>query len=168
LTFELLVRPRIADKEVRIIQFRNQDDLADLTVKAYPNNEFHVFARVRGKDGKDTIKEAKVTGRNTKYFSLIAVGWDGATGKISLAVRSQDGGKSIGGAGGLPECPVLNEIHISEYNKDPKVEIKTEDKFAGDIVELAVWPFFMDWEPRSLQDQKIAEFYFIKPGVRYN
>ena len=168
MTFEILVRPRIADKEVRIIQFRNQDDRGELTLKAYPNNEFHVFARTRGKDNQDVIKEGKIGGRNTKWFNIVCVSWDAAANRITMAVRGQDGEHSVGSCEAPKDCPVLNEIHISDITRDQKNPVKPEDKFTGDIVELAVWPFPMSSDDRSLQDHQLAKFYFSKPGSQYN
>ena len=166
-TIVMVVHPRLTDKEQMLFKLRNQDGGGDLIVRAFPNNEFHCIARTRGKDGKDTIKEDKIGGRSMKGFSLLTVTWDGKNNKIMMVVRSPDGNKGRREFGAPKDCPVLNELHISEFSKDAAHQPDPTDKFAGEIAEIAVWPFPMDWDPRSLQDQHFAEFYLTTPGKQF-
>jgi len=162
-TVLMLVRPQIRNAAVRCLRLRNQDNGAFLDIRAYPNNDWKLQVRV----GKD-VKEAKVTGRSVTQFSLVTATWNAATNKALLSVRGEDGGK------GRDEVItpkndniVLNEIRIAEFAKEGEKAVAPTEEFSGDIAEIVVWPYGMEWEERSGQEWKFMELYFSTPGNRY-
>lgn len=160
-TIMLLIRPSASDGEKLCLRLRNQDDKCFVDVRALPKTGF----KLRIKAG-DEYKEAKVNNRRTTEFNLIGFSWNNATGKATLAVRGENGDLERTEAW-IPNnltTATLNEIYIGATG-DSKGEAK--DQFAGDIVELAVWPFPMEWEDRSGQEMKIMEDYFKNTGTRY-
>jgi len=161
-TVIMIVRPKMSDKEQRLFLLRNQDNNGSLSVQVFPNNEVKCIARAKGKDGKEVIKEGKSSGRNLKEFCMVTLTWDGTTNKIIMMVRNNDGNKSRTEFEAPKDCAVLNELSISSRQQNPS------EKFIGDLMELVVWPFPMDVDMRTMQDQKIAEFYLERPGTRFN
>jgi serine/threonine protein kinase len=159
----MLVRPQLRNNEVRCLRLRNQDGTAWLDVRAFPNNDWKLTVKTGA-----VMKDARLSGRSVTQFSLVGVTWNINTGKAVLSVRGEDGGKAraevdvpneIGG--------VLNEIRLSDYSKDPAKPIAPTDQFAGDVVEIALWPYAMEWEERSAQEWRFMEFYFKVPGNQY-
>jgi len=168
LTLFLIVRPKITGKEVTCLRLTSHDGRGWLQVQAFPNNEFRAKAGVRQADGKETIKECKVVGRNTKIFSLISLRWDPENKKITLMVRSgADGGKGRAECDAPPGCPALNEIHFSEPARDPAKPPAPGALFTGDIRELILWPFLMNQDQHADEAQKLAEHYFKNPGTKW-
>lgn len=160
-TLMLLLRPSVADVEKLCLRLRNQEDKCFVDVRALPKAGF----KLRIKAG-DEYKETKVNNRKTSEFNLIGFSWNNASGKATLAVRGENGELERTEAwfsGNLPTA-TLNEIYIGATG-DSKGEAK--DQFAGDIVELAIWPFPMEWEDRSGQEMRIMEDYFKNTGTRY-
>jgi hypothetical protein len=162
-TLVLLFKPWLLQKESRVVRIRAQDkdDLFDII--ATPGDEFKLRARVGGK-----MKETKISNRKTAIYSLITLMFDAKTNKVILNVRGQDGGKNQISSDVAPGCHPLNEIRFSEYSKDPAHPVSDTDTLTGFLAEVMLWPFPMDWEPRSGMEQKISEFYFKNPGTRYN
>jgi serine/threonine protein kinase len=163
MTAMMLVRPQLRNSDVRCLRLRNQDGTAWIDVRAYPNNDWKLMVKTGA-----VTKEAKLSGRSVSQFSLVGITWNINTGKAVLSVRGEDGGKAraetvvpneIGG--------VLNEIRLSDYSKDPAKPVAPADQFAGDIAEIVVWPYAMEWEQRSAQEWKFMEFYFKVPGNQY-
>ncbi len=161
LTVVMVVRPNMtgSDKETRIIRMRNQDDKGYINVRAYANNDWKIGIRVGA-----IVKEAKVTGRNAKLFSVVGFTWNTKTSKMVLAVRTEDGTKARVEADTPKEAPgVINEIRIADLDGSAP----PEEKFAGDIAEIMVWSYAMGWEERSGQEYRLVKDYFRTPGTRY-
>ena len=168
LTLFMIVRPKVVEKEVNCLRLRNQDGKAWLQITAFPNNEFRAKVSVKQADGKDVVKECKVGGRSVKQFSLISLRADPTTKKLTLMVRSSgDGGKGRGECDMPPGCSVLNEVRISDVVKDPAHPPSSDSFFTGDVAEIVIWPRLMDQEEHAEQAQKLAEFYFKKPGNKW-
>lgn len=158
LTVVMLVRPNITDKDVRILNVRNSNDKGHLSVRAFPNNEWKLGIKIG-----DAIKEAKVTGRSVKQFSLVGISWNTKTNKMLISVRSEDGGKGRAETDAPKDkTETFNEIRISESSTS-----QPENLFKGDVVELMMWPYAMGWEDRSGQEYRVVQEYFVKPGARY-
>lgn len=159
-TLVIVARPVITDKEIRVLRLINETSKSYVGVRATASNEIFVSAGVG-----DKWNILKLPGTNTRQFSVISVVWNGATNKLLLCARGQDGVKHGPVESAAPKgCSVLNEIRIGEpaaANADPK------SIFQGDIAELMLWPFPMDAEQRTLMEQKLCEFYFETPGQRY-
>jgi serine/threonine protein kinase len=163
LTVIMLVRPNMGVKDVRCLRMRNQTDKGHLSLRAYPNNEWKLGMKIG-----NTVKEAKVTGRNAKLFNLVGFTWNVATSKLVLSVRTDDGSKGRAEADAPKEkAEIFNELRLADYPITPGDTISAEDMFTGDIVELMVWPYAMGWEERSGQEFRLAQEYFVKPGQRY-
>lgn len=162
-TLMMLFKPWLLQKESRIVRLRAQDKDALFDIIATPGNEFKLRIRIAGK-----TKETKIVNRKTAIYSLISLTFDGANNKALLNVRGQDGGKNQISTDVPPGCPTLNEVRFSDYSKDPAHPVGDTDKVTGFLAEVMLWPFFMDWSPRSAQEMKITEFYFTNPGTRYN
>jgi len=162
-TAMMLVRPQLRNSEVRCLRLRNQDGAAWIDVRAYPNNDWKLTVKTG-----EVTKEAKLSGRSVSQFSLVGITWNINTGKAVLSVRGEDGGKARAEAV-VPNVisGVLNEIRLSEYSKDPARPATPADQFAGDIAEIVVWPYAMEWEERSAQEWRFMEFYFKVPGNQY-
>lgn len=158
-TVIMVVRPNITTgKETRCIRLRNQDDKAHINVRAYSNDEWKIGMRVG-----PIIKEGKVTGCNTKLFSVVGFTWDLSTSRLVMAVRNQDGSKGRADTDAPKEAAdVLNEIRIADLDNSTP-----EEKFSGDIAEIMVWPYAMGWEERSGQEFKLVQEYFMKVSTRY-
>ncbi len=162
-TAMILVRPQIRDKEVRCLRLRNQDATAWLDIRAYPNNEWKLTIKA----GPSTM-DAKVIGRSVTQMSLVSVTWNVDSAKALLSVRGEDGDKGRTEVAVPKEMPgVLNEIRISDYTKDPSKPLSPTDVFAGDIAEIAVWPYAMEWEERSGQEWQFMQHLYKNPGNRY-
>ncbi|CAN5871697.1 hypothetical protein BH11VER1_BH11VER1_32320 [soil metagenome] len=160
-TIMLLIRPSAADGEKLCLRLRNQEDKCFVDVRAMPKKGF----KLRIKAGDD-YKETKVNNRVTSEFNLIGFSWNNDTGKATLAVRGENGDlerTEVKFSGNLATA-TLNEIYIGATG-DSKGG--ANDQFAGDIVELAVWPFPMEWEDRSGQEMRLMEDYFKNTGTRY-
>jgi predicted Ser/Thr protein kinase len=158
LTVVMLVRPSVSDKDVRILNIRNSEDKGHLSVRAFPNNEWKLGIKIG-----PTTKEAKVTGRSVKQFSVVGISWNTKSNKMLLSVRSDDGGKVRAEADAPKEkAEIFNEIRISESSAN-----QPENLFKGDVVELMMWPYAMGWEDRSGQEYRVVQEYFVKPGTRY-
>ncbi len=157
----LLLRPSAADGERLCLRLRNQEDKCFVDVRALPKTGF----KLRIKAG-DEFKEAKVNNRRTSEFNLIGFSWNNDSGKATLAVRGENGDleRTEARLSGNLATATLNEIYIGATG-DSKGEAK--DQFAGDIVELAIWPFPMEWEDRSGQEMRLMEDYFKNTGTRY-
>ena len=160
-TVMMLVRPAIKDSEVRCFQLRSGDGKSFIEVRAFPNNDWKAKARTKDSKGNEVTKEGRIGGRDVKKFNLIGITWDAATNKIVMAVRSHDGNKSRTDFDAPKECSTLTELRISEPGNTK------ENKFTGDVVEFALWPFPMDQEKRTGQEMKFAELYFKNPGKRW-
>ncbi|TLD70262.1 serine/threonine protein kinase [Phragmitibacter flavus] len=154
LTAIIVARPDPTAQEINLLQIGDQDNLASLTVKAYPSGEFRAIAQV----GKDR-KEAKITGRKVKIYSILSVVWDATTNKLSFNIRSQDGGKTLGSGDAPPKPPIFNDIRLPAA--------AAEANYNGDIAELIVWPYAMESEQRNVQDWRLSQHYFTNPGTRY-
>ncbi len=137
------------------------------------DDSFKTYLKVVATSGGDYIlsigtpqgnKEAKLTKRNTKLFAVVSVAWDVPAGKLTLNVRSADGGKAYTTID-VPkgnDFPVLTQVRIPDRNgSDPK------NAFSGDLAQLIVWPFAMDNNDRGQQDFQLAQQYFNNPGSRY-
>jgi hypothetical protein len=163
MTAIMLVRPQIRDKEVRCLRLRNHDNTAWIDVRAYPNNDWKLTVKAG-----TVTKDAKLAGRSVTQFSLVGITWNINTGKAVLSVRGEDGGKERAEVDVPHEPPgVLNEIRISDYSKDPAKPLAATDQFTGDIAEIVVWPYPMEWEERSAQEWKFMQHFFKNPGNRY-
>ena len=161
LTFVMLVRPSMSGREVRCIRIRNQEDKGYLNVRAYPNGDWKLGMKVGA-----TIKEAKIVQQNAALFNLVGVSWNTTTNKMLLSVRTEDGTKKRAEVE-APKDPAgtFNEVRIADFAGGGPIAI--EDKFSGDIVELVVWPYAMEWEQRSGQEFRMVQDYFVNPGTRY-
>lgn len=160
-TIMLLVRPLAVDSEALCLRLRNQEGKCFVDIRAMPKTGF----RLKIKAG-DEFKEIKVSNRLTTEFNLIGISWNNATGKATFAVRGQNGDLERAEAtftGNLETAP-LNEIYIGASGES---KIDTNDQFAGDIAELAIWPFPMEWEDRSGQEMRFMESYFKNTGTQY-
>lgn len=162
-TVLMLVRPQIRNAAVRCLRLQNQDRTASLDIRAFPNNDWKLQVKVGS-----AMKEAKVTGRSVTQYSLVTATWNPTSGKALLSVRGEDGGK------GRDEIEppknmnsVLNEIRIADYAKEGEGAIAPTDLFSGDIAEIVVWPYPMEWEQRSAQEWKFMQLYFSTPGNQY-
>lgn len=159
----MLVRPQLRNSEVRCLRLRNQDGTAWIDVRAYPNNDWKLTVKTGA-----VVKDAKLSGRSVSEFSLVGITWNINTGKAVLSVRGEDGGKARAEAAVPNEVGgVLNEIRLSDYTKDPAKPVAPTDQFTGDIAEIVVWPYAMEWEERSAQEWKFTQFYFKVPGNQY-
>lgn len=160
-TIMLLVRPSAGDGERLCLRLRNQEDKCFIDIRALPKAGF----KLKIKAGED-FKEAKVNNRLTSEFNLVGVSWNNATGKATLAVRGQNGDleRTEAWFSSKLEIAALNEIYIGSAG-DGKGG--ATDQFAGDIAELAIWPFPLEWEDRSGQEMRLMEDYFKNTGTRY-
>lgn len=162
-TLIMLVRPALVGKEVRCFRLRTEDNKNYINVRAYPNNEWRLGVRAG-----NTSREAKVTNRSTKQYSLVGVTWDTAVNKAVINVRSEDGTKGRAEVDTPKETvDVLNDLRIGDFTSDTTKPVAPEDKFSGDVVEVVVWPFAMGWEDRTAQEMKFMQYYFENPGPRY-
>jgi hypothetical protein len=163
LTLMIIVKPDTREnKQVRILRLRNQDGKASLDVFAADNNEVRAVARVA-----DKTNEIKIGGRNTKLWNILTVVWYGKDNTLLLGVSTADGTKGRKGGGAPRNCPVLNEIRVSEFPKDGK-PVPPTDRFSGDLAEIILWPAAMDGQPLNEQEKRLCEFYFATPGKAYN
>jgi hypothetical protein len=162
-TVMMIVRPQIRDKEVRCIRLRNQDGTAWLDVRAYPSNEWKLTIKAG-----PTMKDAKITGSSVTQFNLVGATWNLNSATAVMSVRGEDGAMQRTETE-VPKEPhgVLNELRISDYSSSPAKPVPATDRFLGDIVEIVVWPYAMEWEERSGQEWRLMQFYFKHPGQRY-
>jgi hypothetical protein len=159
----MVVRPQLRNTEVRCLSLRNQDGAAWIEVRAYPNNDWKLTVKTGA-----VTKEAKLSGRSVSQFSLVGITWNINTGKAVLSVRGEDGGKARAETV-VPNdiTAVLNEMRLSAYSTDPAKPVTRSDQFAGDIAEIVVWPYAMEWEERSAQEWRFMQLYFKVPGNQY-
>jgi serine/threonine protein kinase len=161
----MLVRPQIRDHEVRCLRLRNQDGTGSLDVRAYPNNDWKLTVKAG-----TTAKEGKVASRNVTQFFLVGVTWNATNNKALLQIRAEDGSKGRAEfAATVPKekFGVFNEVRLAEISKHSSAPVPPADQFSGDIVELIVWPYAMEWEERSGQEWNLVQHYFTTPGSRY-
>lgn len=161
-TVMMIVRPQARDKEVRCLRLRNQNGSAWLDIRAYPSNEWKLTIKAG-----PNMKDAKITGSSTSQFSLVGATWNLNSATAMLSVRSEDGSMQRAETE-IPKEPhgVLNELRISDYSSNPDKPVPATDRFNGDIVEIVVWPYAMEWEERSGQEWRLMQFYFKHPGER--
>lgn len=160
-TIILLVRPLAVDSEALCLRLRNQEGKCFVDIRAMPKTGF----RLKIKAG-DEFKEIKVSNRVTTEFNLIGISWNNDTGRCTFAVRGQNSDLERAEAtfvGNLETAP-LNEIYIGASGES---KIDTNDQFAGDIAEFAIWPFPMEREDRSGQEMRLMEDYFKNTGTQY-
>jgi serine/threonine protein kinase len=162
-TILMLVRPQIRNYPVRCLRVRNPDGSAVLDIRAYPNNEWKLVVK-----SGPLVKEAKLAGRSVTEFNLVGVTWNTATSKALLSVRGESGAKGrIETAAPKQVTGPLSEIRIAESARDPSKPVAPEDKFSGDIAEIVIWPYAMEWEERSGQEWRLVQYLFTNPGQRY-
>ncbi len=146
-----------------MLPLRTEDNKNYINVRAYHNNEWRLGVRAG-----NTSREAKVTNRSTKQYSLVGVTWDTAVNKAVINVRSEDGTKGRAEVDTPKDTVgVLNDLRIGDFTNDTANPVAAEDNFSGDVVELVVWPFAMGWEDRTAQEMKFMQYYFVNPGPRY-
>ena len=171
--FDILPRPggseRPASLEEALINFLVRQDVPGISLltmgEAWHNNH-HAFPG-----------SARLGLRTSQFdpgwWALIALrtlglAWNLTTNKATLCVRGEDGNKARAEAAGPKDKPtVLNEIRIADVSKHSSAPVPPGDLFSGDIVEIVVWPYAMEWEERSGQEWNLMQHYFANPGTRY-
>ncbi|MFZ4767436.1 MAG: serine/threonine protein kinase [Roseimicrobium sp.] len=162
-TVMMLLRPRITNAPVLCLRLANETNDTVLQMHAHASNDWKMKLKTRS-----TIKELKVTGRNAKHFTVVGMTWNTQSNKALMSVRSEDGNKGRAEMDAPKDVFLpLNQIRIANFSSDRSKPVPPEEQFSGDVAEIAVWPYAMDWNERSAQEMKFMRHYYNTPGSQF-
>jgi serine/threonine protein kinase len=96
-------------------------------------------------------------------WSVVVVVWDSSTGKVRLSVRSPDGKVYKADEVTIPKgMPMLDQFTVGYYPLPSDTKLDAQEKFDGDVVEVAVYQDALDPANQEKVMNALWERYFPK------
>ena len=96
-------------------------------------------------------------------WSVVVVVWDSSEGKVRLSARSPDGKVIKADEATLPKgMPMMDQLTVGYYPLSSDTKLEREEKFDGDVVEVAVYQDALDPGNQEKVMNAMWERYFPK------